>query len=323
MARGPVTIESALGHSATGGNTMRWEGGRQSENVEDRRGAGGGGGGGGIRMPGGRRGGLGIGAVVLALLGSWIFGINPMVALGLMEGASSLVAPQQQQQPQQVQGQKGPVADAGGQFTSVVLASTEDVWTEIFRQANARYQPPRMVMFDGRTPTACGTGQSAAGPFYCPLDQTVYIDLSFYRMLQQRFQAPGDFAQAYVVAHEVGHHIQNLMGTMNQVQAAQQRAPERQANLLSVRLELQADCYAGVWAHHSQKARGWLDRTDIESGLNAASQIGDDKMMQRTQGTVVPDAFTHGSGQQRVYWFSAGMKSGQLAACDTFKQTTP
>jgi predicted metalloprotease len=289
---------------------MRWEGGRQSDNVEDRRGAGGGG--------GMRRGGLGIGAVVIALLGSWIFGINPMVTLGLMEGASNLGAPQQQ-----VQGQKGPVADPGGQFTSVVLASTEEVWTEIFRQANARYQAPRLVMFDGRTPTACGTGQSAAGPFYCPLDKTVYIDLSFYRMLQQRFQAPGDFAQAYVVAHEVGHHIQNLMGTMSQVQAAQQRVPERQANQLSVRLELQADCYAGVWAHHSQKARGWLDRTDIESGLNAASQIGDDKMMRRSQGTVVPDAFTHGSGQQRVYWFSAGMKAGQLAACDTFKQTSP
>jgi predicted metalloprotease len=293
---------------------MRWEGGRQSDNVEDRRGAGGGRGG----MPGGR-GKLGLGAVVIALLGSWLFGINPMVTLGLMEGASNLGGGQ----PQQVQGQRGPVEDKGGQFTSVVLASTEDVWTELFRQANAQYRPPKLVMFDGRTPTACGTGQSASGPFYCPLDQTVYIDLSFYRMLQQRFQAPGDFAQAYVVAHEVGHHIQNLMGTMKQVQAAQQRAPERQANLLSVRLELQADCYAGVWAHHSQKARNWLDRTDIESGLNAASQIGDDKMMQRAQGVVVPDAFTHGSGAQRVHWFSVGMKTGQLASCDTFRQSTP
>jgi predicted metalloprotease len=293
---------------------MRWEDGRQSDNVEDRRGAGGGG---GFRM-GGRGGGLSIGAIVIALLGSWLFGINPMVTLGLMEGATQGGQPQQQ-----TQGKTGPVSDEGGRFTSVVLASTEDVWRELFRQANAQYQAPRLVMFDGRTPTACGTGQSASGPFYCPLDRSVYIDLSFYRMLQQRFQAPGDFAQAYVIAHEVGHHIQNLMGTMKQVQAAQQRAGERQANQLSVRMELQADCYAGVWAHHSQKARGWLDRTDVQEGLNAASQIGDDKMMQRSQGTIVPDAFTHGSGQQRVHWFSVGMKSGQIAACDTFRQTSP
>lgn len=293
---------------------VRWEEGRQSENVEDRRGRGG-------RVPGGRTGGIGIGAVVIALLASWLFGINPMVMLGLMEGASQLGgAPQQQQQ---AQGQRGPVADEGGRFTSVILASTEDVWTEIFRQARVQYQPPRLVMFDGRTPTACGTGQSAAGPFYCPLDQTVYIDLSFYRMLQQKFQAPGDFAQAYVVAHEVGHHIQHLLGTMKQVQSAQQRAPERQANLLSVRLELQADCYAGVWAHHSQRARGWLERGDVEEGLNAASQIGDDKMMLRSQGVIVPDGFTHGSGRQRHHWFGVGLKTGQIAACDTFAQTSP
>ncbi|MFO0235419.1 MAG: neutral zinc metallopeptidase, partial [Burkholderiales bacterium] len=210
-----------------------------------------------------------------------------------------------------------------GRFTSVVLASTQDVWTEIFRQAGAPYRAPKLVMFEGATPTACGTGQTATGPFYCPLDQSVYIDLSFYRMLAQKFQAPGEFANAYVVAHEVGHHIQNLLGTMKQVQGAQQRAGERQANLLSVRLELQADCYAGVWAHHSQKARNWLDRTDIEAGLNAASQIGDDKMMKRSQGVVVPDAFTHGSGQQRVHWFGVGMRTGRLDACDTFRQTSP
>ena len=290
---------------------MRWEDGRQSSNVEDRR---------GMRVPGGRAGGLGLGTLVVALLGSWLFGINPMVTIGLMEGASQLGggAP-----TQQVQGKAGPVADEGGRFTSVVLASTEDVWTEIFRQGGSQYRPPKLVMFDGATPTACGTGQSAAGPFYCPLDQSVYIDLSFYRMLSQKFQAPGEFANAYVVAHEVGHHIQNLLGTMKQVQGAQQRAGERQANQLSVRLELQADCYAGVWAHHSQKARGWLDNTDIEAGLNAASQIGDDKMMRRSQGTVVPDAFTHGSGQQRVHWFGVGIKTGRLDACDTFRQTTP
>lgn len=289
---------------------MRWEGGRQSEHVEDRRGA---------RRTAGRRGGLGLGAVVIALLASWLFGVNPMVTLGLMEGAGALVGGPTQQAP----AQRGPVADEAGRFTSVVLASTEDVWNEIFRQAGSRYQPPRLVMFDGLTPTACGTGQSASGPFYCPLDRTVYIDLSFYRMLHQKFQAPGDFANAYVIAHEVGHHIQNLLGTMKQVQAAQQRSGERQSNQLSVRLELQADCYAGVWAHHSQRARQWLDRGDVEAGLNAASQIGDDKMMKRSQGVIVPDAFTHGSGQQRAHWFGVGMKTGRLDACDTFRQTSP
>jgi predicted metalloprotease len=290
---------------------MRWEDGRQSGNVEDRR---------GIRVPGGRAGGLGLGTIVVALLGSWLFGINPMVTIGLMQGAGQLAG---SGAPTQVEGKRGPVQDEAGRFTSVVLASTEDVWTEIFRQAGAQYRAPKLVMFDGATPTACGTGQTATGPFYCPLDQSVYIDLSFYRMLAQRFQAPGEFANAYVVAHEVGHHIQNLLGTMKQVQSAQQRAGERQANALSVRLELQADCYAGVWAHHSQKARNWLDRTDIEAGLNAASQIGDDKMMKRSQGVVVPDAFTHGSGQQRVHWFGVGMQTGRLDACDTFRQTSP
>ena len=290
---------------------MRWEDGRQSGNVEDRR---------GMRTPGRRAGGIGLGTILIALLGSWIFGINPMVTIGLMEGAGQITGGGA---PKQVEGKRGPVDDEAGRFTSVVLASTEDVWKEIFRQAGAQYRPPRLVMFEGTTPTACGTGQSASGPFYCPLDQSVYIDLGFYRMLAQKFQAPGDFANAYVIAHEVGHHIQNLLGTMKQVQGLQQRSGERQANALSVRLELQADCYAGVWAHHSQKARNWLDRTDIEAGLNAASQIGDDKMMRRSQGVVVPDAFTHGSGQQRVHWFSVGMRTGRLDACDTFSQTSP
>ena len=290
---------------------MRWEDGRQSNNVEDRR---------GMKMPGGKAGGLGIVGIGIALLASWMFGINPMVALGLVQGVSKLGG---SSTPQQVQSQTGPVSDTGGKFTSVILASTEDVWTDVFKKANQQYRPPKLVIFDGVTPTACGTGQKAAGPFYCPNDQTVYIDLSFYRMLKQQFASPGDFAQAYVVAHEVGHHVQNLLGTMKQVQSMQQRAGERQSNQLSVRLELQADCYAGVWAHHSQQARNWLDRGDIEAGLNAASQIGDDKMMQRSQGVVVPDGFTHGSGEQRRYWFGAGMKSGQPGACDTFKQTSP
>ena len=290
---------------------MRWQDGRQSANVEDRR---------GMRVPGGK-GGMGIIGIGLALLASWFFGINPMVALGLVQGVSSIGSSVSNSQP--AQGKTGPIEDQGGKFTSVVLGSTEEVWTAIFKQANAQYTPPRLVLFSGVTPTSCGTGQAAAGPFYCPNDKTVYIDLSFYQMLQQKFQAPGDFAQAYVVAHEVGHHIQNLMGTMQKVQGMQQRSPEKQSNLLSVRLELQADCYAGVWAHHSQKARGWLDKGDIEAGLNAASQIGDDKMMKRSQGVVVPDAFTHGSGQQRTYWFGTGMKTGDLRSCDTFTQTTP
>ena len=289
---------------------MRWEDGRQSEHVEDRR---------GVRMPGRRAGGIGLGTLVVALLGSWLLGINPMVTIGLMEGAGQLGGGA----PTQVEGKRGPVQDEAGRFTSVVLASTEDVWTEIFRQAGAQYRAPKLVMFEGATPTACGAGQAAAGPFYCPLDQSVYIDLGFYRMLSERFKAPGDFANAYVIAHEVGHHIQNLVGTMKQVQAAQQRSGERQANALSVRLELQADCYAGVWAHHSQRARGWLDRTDVEAGLNAASQIGDDRMMRRSQGVVVPDAFTHGSGEQRVHWFGVGLRTGRLDACDTFRQTSP
>ena len=293
-----------------GETIMRWEGERQSGNVEDRRGMGGG----GVR----RGAGLGLGAIIVALLGSWLFGINPLVTMGVMEGVSNMGG---SPPVQQVQGAKGPVTDDGGKFVSTVLASTEDVWNEIFRQANVQYRPPRLVMFTNATPTACGTGQTAAGPFYCPLDQTVYIDLGFYRLLQERFKAPGDFAQAYVVAHEVGHHVQNLVGTMKQVQSFQQRASERQGNVLSVRLELQADCYAGVWAHHSQKAKGWLDQGDIEEGLNAASQIGDDKMMRRSQGYIVPDAFTHGSSEQRIRWFRKGLESGDLGQGDTFAAT--
>jgi predicted metalloprotease len=295
----------------TAGRAMRWEDQRQSEHVEDRRGAGRGG---AVR----RGGSVGIVGVILALLASWIFGINPMVTLGLIEGAGSSGGA-----PQRVEGRTGPVTDEAGRFTSVVLASTEDVWQALFRQMGAQYRAPRLVMFHGRTPTACGTGQSASGPFYCPLDQTVYIDTTFYDDLHRKFQAPGDFAAAYVVAHEVGHHIQQLMGTMREVQGLQQRVAERQSNALSVRLELQADCYAGVWAHHSQKARGWIDRTDVEAGLNAAAQIGDDRMMRRGSGVVVPDAFTHGSSQQRVHWFSVGMRTGSLQACDTFRQTSP
>lgn len=296
---------------------MRWEDERQSDNVEDRRGQRGGFG--GVAM---RRGGIGIGAIVLALLGGWLFGINPLVILGLIGGVDG--GPAVQAPAPSAPGPPGASAtDPGGRFVSTVLASTEDTWTEVFRQRGAKYRLPRLVMFNGSTRTACGFGQSAAGPFYCPEDQTVYIDLSFYQMLQQRFKAPGDFAQAYVVAHEVGHHVQNLLGTMSKVQSQRQRMSERQYNQLSARLELQADCYAGVWARQSQQAKGWLEQGDVEEGLNAASQIGDDTMQKRSQGTVVPDAFTHGSSKQRVYWFRVGMESRQLSDCDTFARTEP
>jgi hypothetical protein len=295
---------------------MRWKDERQSDNVEDRRGQGGGFG--GLTM---RRGGIGIGTILLALVGGWVLGINPLEILGLIGGVggSSVQAP-----APSAPGQQGVSPDdPGGRFVSTVLASTEDAWTEVFRRGGAEYRAPKLVMFNGATRTACGPGQSAAGPFYCPEDQTVYIDLDFYEMLQQRFKAPGDFAQAYVVAHEVGHHVQNLLGTMDKVQSQRQRLSERQYNRLSVRLELQADCFAGVWARQSQQAKGWLEEGDVEEGLNAASQIGDDTMQKRTQGTVVPDAFTHGSSKQRVQWFRAGMESRQLSDCDTFARTEP
>ena len=296
---------------------MRWKDERQSDNVEDRRGQGGRFGGVGMR-----RGGIGIGAILLALVGGWLFGINPLEILGLIGGIDG---GQVAQAPApSASGQHGASpTDPGGRFVSTVLASTEDTWTEVFRQGGAKYRPPRLVMFSGATQTACGLGQSAAGPFYCSEDETVYIDLDFFRMLQERFKAPGDFAQAYVVAHEVGHHVQNLLGAMKKVQSQRQRMAERQNNPLSVRLELQADCYAGVWARQSQQAKGWLERGDVEEGLNAASQIGDDTMQKRSRGTVVPDAFTHGSSKQRVHWFRIGMESNQLSDCDTFARTEP
>lgn len=295
---------------------MRWKDERQSDNVEDRRGQGGGFG--GLTM---RRGGIGIGTILLALVGGWVLGINPLEILGLIGGVGGS---SQQAPAPSAPGQQGASPDdPGGRFMSTVLASTEDAWTEVFRRGGAEYRAPKLVMFSGATRTACGPGQSAAGPFYCPEDQTVYIDLDFYEMLQQRFKAPGDFAQAYVVAHEVGHHVQNLLGTMDKVQSQRQRMSERQYNQLSVRFELQADCFAGIWARQSQQAKGWLEEGDVEEGLNAASQIGDDTMQKRTQGTVVPDAFTHGSSKQRVQWFRAGMESRQLSDCDTFARTEP
>jgi hypothetical protein len=204
-------------------------------------------------------------------------------------------------------------------FVSKVLADTEDTWRTIFRQAGRQYQDPKLVLFTGATPTACGTGQTAMGPFYCPADQKVYIDLAFYQDLKVRFKAPGDFAQAYVIAHEVGHHVQHLLGISDKVQAARSRASQTQANALSVRLELQADCLAGIWAHHADRMRNILEAGDIEEALTAASAIGDDRLQQQTRGYAVPDSFTHGTSADRVRWFRRGIESGTLKQCNTFE----
>jgi predicted metalloprotease len=291
---------------------MRWEGDRQSDNVEDRRGEGGGGGG-GFGGFGGRS--IGIGTLVIALVGGWIFGINPMTILGLLSGG----APQQvQQQPSQPGPSGAPANDRESQFVRTTLAYTEDAWTQVFREQGAQYQPAKLVIFENSTGTACGRGQSATGPFYCPADSSVYIDLGFFRTMQQRFNVEGEFAQAYVIAHEVGHHVQNLLGISNKVHAARQRASETQGNALSVRLELQADCFAGVWAKRTNKEKQILENGDVETALNAASAIGDDALQRQSRGVVVPDSFTHGSSAQRVRWFQRGLESGEVSACNTF-----
>ena len=284
---------------------MRWEGNRQSTNVQDARG----GGGGGIGLGGGA---IGIGTIVIALIGGAVLGVNPLTLLGILTGGGG-PAPQVQNAP------APPANDRMAQFVSTVLADTEDVWKQQFQQGGATYVEPKLVLFRGAVGTACGTGQSAMGPFYCPGDQKVYIDLNFYETLKSRMGAPGDFAQAYVIAHEVGHHVQTLLGTSEQVRAAQQGASETQANALSVRLELQADCYAGVWAHHAHRVRQVLEAGDVEEGLGAAAAIGDDRLQQQTEGSVVPESFTHGSSRQRVEWFSRGLETGALERCDTFR----
>lgn len=287
---------------------MRWEGHRESSNVEDMRSGGGGGGG----LPIG--GGLGIGAIVLAVVGGAIFGINPLTILEILGGGGAPVA-QQQQGPAQAP----PANDRGAQFVSVVLADTEDVWSKLFQAGGAQYAAPKLVLFRGAVGTACGTGQSAMGPFYCPADQKIYIDLNFYDTLRTRLGAPGEFAQAYVIAHEVGHHVQDVLGVTRQVAQARGRLNQSQNNAMSVRVELQADCYAGVWAHHSQQGKNWLDPGDIEAAMNAAAQIGDDALQANAGRAVVPESFTHGSSAQRQQWFMTGYKGGSVQACDTFK----
>jgi uncharacterized protein len=287
---------------------MRTDGGRESDNVEDRRGSGSSGGGGGLRIAGGG----GIGMIVL-MLAAWFFGIDPSIVTGLMGGA-----PQQAPAPQQRSQPGAKPQDQQAKFISIVLADTEDVWGKLFQQAGKRYQEPKLVLFRGATPTACGTGQTAMGPFYCPGDQKVYIDLAFYDELQRRFKAPGDFAQAYVIAHEVGHHIQNLLGISDRMDQMRRKVSEREYNQLSVRMELQADCLAGVWAHHAQKARNILEQGDIEEAMRAAQAIGDDAIQRQSSGHVRPESFTHGSSEQRVRWFKTGVATGKVEQCNTF-----
>jgi hypothetical protein len=281
---------------------MKWQSGRRSRNIEDRRGRG---------VPGGGATlGGGIGALLVALLIAFLGG-DPSVVL--QSGAP--VSPYGNA-PQITQAEADQTAD----FVSVVLAETEDTWQSIFQsELGAAYRDPSLVLYSGATQSACGLGQAAMGPFYCPADQKIYLDMSFFEDLQYQLQAPGDFARAYVIAHEVGHHVQNLLGISNQVHRLQQRVSQTDANALSVRLELQADCFAGVWAHNAQEARQILEAGDIEEALNAASQIGDDRLQRASQGYVTPDSFTHGSSQQRAEWFYRGIETGEMAQCNTFE----
>jgi predicted metalloprotease len=289
---------------------MRMDNERESDNLEDRRGSGGGGG--GLRLGGGR---MGLGTIAIALVASYFLGINPMTVLSMLSGGGGMPAIEQSAPA----AHKPPADDQMARFVSKVLASTEDTWNEVFRANGRQYKEPKLVLFTGVTPTACGTGQSAMGPFYCPGDQKVYIDLAFYRELKERFKAPGEFAQAYVIAHEVGHHVQNLLGIADKVHAAQQRASKAEANALSVRMELQADCLAGVWGKRTDTMKGVLEPGDLEAALTAASAIGDDRLQQQTQGRIVPESFTHGSSAQRMRWFKVGFETGDMNQCNTFK----
>lgn len=296
---------------------MKWEGNRQSDNVEDRRSGSGGGSGGGsglVGLLGGLLGSrLGLGTIVVVMLGGWALGVNPLTMLSLLTGGGAPSA-----QVSQAPAQRPPADDRMAQFVSTILADTEDVWKDVFTQGGATYREPKLVLFRGSTATACGQGQSAMGPFYCPGDQKVYIDLGFYETLKSQLGAPGDFAQAYVIAHEVGHHVQNLLGISNKVEQMRSRASAAESNALSVRLELQADCFAGVWANHANKARHLLEQGDLEEAINAAAKIGDDALQQSSGRAVVPESFTHGSSAQRQRWFANGINNGSVKACDTF-----
>jgi len=282
--------------------------GRESDNVEDRRGEGPVGGGGGLPI-----GRLGIGTVVIALVASYFLGIDPRVVMGVLGGMDAGT-----QTTHVPQGPAPKPTDAKGHFVSVVLADTEDTWTALFRERGKAYQPPKLTLYSQSYPTACGMGSAAAGPFYCPSDRKVYLDTAFFDLLQQRFHAPGQFAQAYVIAHEVGHHVQNEIGVMAQTQQLRERMSERQYNQVSVRVELQADCFAGIWGYHAQRSRNVVENGDLEAALRAATAIGDDTLQKQTKGQVVPESFTHGTAEQRVRWFKRGFESGRMEDCNTF-----
>ncbi len=283
---------------------MRWKTGRRSDNIEDRR---------GMRVSGRGLAGGGIGAIILTLVALY-FGVDPSVVLNQ---AGSLVPTQDAQAPTTF----SPEEENQKDFVSVVLADTEDVWTALFKGSGQSYSPPTLVLYSGAVQSACGFAEAAMGPFYCPGDHKLYLDMSFFNDLAQRHGAPGDFAQAYVVAHEVGHHVQTLLGISDKVNAARSRAGEAAGNALQVRMELQADCFAGVWAYHANKQRQILEPGDVEEALAAAAGVGDDRLQKQTRGYVVPDSFTHGSSAQRMRWFSRGMQSGDPAQCDTFNAT--
>jgi uncharacterized protein len=285
---------------------MRMDDQGESQNVEDVRDSNGG----GFRPIHG----IGLGSIVLAVIAGLIFHVNPLQLLGLMSGDQT-AQPSASQKP----AHSPPASDPQAKFVSQVLKSTETVWTEAFQQRGLTYTDPKLRLFRDSYPTACGQGSAAAGPFYCAEDRMVYLDLGFFDVMTRQLGAPGQFAHAYVIGHEVGHHVQNLLGILGKIDAQRERSRDTQANALSVRLELQADCFAGVWAMRAQKERGWrFEPGDIESALNAASRIGDDTLQRQARGTVVPDSFTHGTSAQRVSWFKRGMASGQIDGCDTF-----
>ncbi|MCC2658153.1 MAG: neutral zinc metallopeptidase [Panacagrimonas sp.] len=291
---------------------MRWKVGRRSDNVVDMRGSGGGGRG---RMPFGGGGGLGLGGIAVVVVIGLILGKNPLEMLGMvaqMQGDGGGV-------PQQQEGQAPPAGDETAEFVSVILGETEDAWGPIFQASGQTYAAPKLNLFSGGVNTACGSASSASGPFYCPGDHEVYIDLSFFEEMKARLGGGGDFAYAYVIAHEVGHHVQTLLGVSAKVNAARQRGQEVQGDGgLLVRQELQADCYAGVWANVAQAKHQWLEAGDVEEAMNTATAIGDDRLQKQSQGHVVPDAFSHGTSEQRVRWFKAGFESGDPNRCDTF-----
>ena len=288
---------------------MRWQSGRRSDNVEDRRGM----------TPGRMVGGGGVGVIVIALIAMFL-GVDPRQILNILGQMNTQTQqPSTTQKPSSRSAQQPRPDDQLADFVSVVLADTEETWNALFQKMGQTYREPKLVLFSGAVQSACGFAQAAMGPFYCPADQKVYIDLSFYQDLQERYKAPGDFAQAYVIAHEVGHLVQNLLGISAQMRQAQQRASEIESNKLLVRLELQADCFAGVWGYHAKKMRNLLEEGDVEEALNAASSIGDDRLQKQSRGYVTPDSFTHGTSEQRVRWFSNGFRSGDINACKTFQ----